>query len=179
MSPSPQMGNMPVFSADDALGALGLVAFNYFQLAQAPTSHEWYTRRKPSWGPPAWAFGPAWFLLYAMTTLAGYYFIKMVPADSWQLIAGFTLYTTHMAANKCWSIFFWNGTKNGPLAALLILLLLMLPTAIAFLVIAALDGFYLFAVPVALWAVYLAWLLYALALNAYWVLKVPFVPKVK
>jgi benzodiazapine receptor len=163
---------MAIFSANDALGLLGLAAFNYFQLHQAPDDRGWYEKKKPSWGPPGWAYGVIWGLLYAMTTVVGYYFFKMVPADSWQLIAGFALYTTHMAANKLWSVFFWSPTsKQGPLIAALILGCIMLPTGIAFLVIAALDGFYLFAVPVSLWSVYMAWLLYALALNVYWVYK--------
>jgi len=168
---------MSIFNAQDALALLGLAAFNYMQFLTPRSdgnSNSWYNNNRPAWGPAGWIFGPAWFLLYAMTTITGYYFLKMVPADSWQLIAGFTLYTVHMAANKLWSVFFWGGTKSGPFYALLMLCLVMLPTGIAFIVIAAIDQFYLFAVPVALWAVYLAWLLYALTLNVYWVVcKLP------
>jgi tryptophan-rich sensory protein len=161
---------MTIFGADDALGLLGLAAFNYFQLRQTPDDDRWYKNKRPPWGPPSWLYGGIWSLLYAMTTVAGYYFIKMVPADSWQLIAGFTLYTVHMAANKLWSVFFWAPRmRSGPLVAALVLGLIMIPTAIGFLVIAAFDGFYLFAVPVVLWSIYLVWLLYALALNIYWV----------
>lgn len=160
---------MAIFSGTDAIAVLGLAAFNYVQFARSPMNARWYESGKPRWGPPSWLFPLAWFLLYAMTTVAGYYFFKMVPDDSWQLVAGFTLYAVHMVANKMWSVFFWSGMKRGPLLALIILVAIMLPTGIAFVVIAGIDRFDLFAVPVTLFSIYMAWLLYATALNIHWV----------
>ena len=168
---------MSLFTANDAIGVLGLAAFNYAQFGHAPVSQVWYNKQRPAWAPPGWVFPLAWFLLYAMTTVAGYYFLHMVPSDSWQLTAGFTLYTIHMVANKLWSVFFWpsnDGSKRGPLIALLILVLIMLPTGLAFLIVAGIDNFPLYQVPVALFSVYMAWLVYATFLNAYWVMhKIP------
>lgn len=157
---------MTIFSSLDALSILGLAAFNYVQFATS-NGFRWYNSQRPSWAPPGWIFPIVWFLLYSMTTISGYYFIKSAPADSWELITGFTLYFVHMVTNKLWSVFFWSS--QSPLIALFILIFIMLPTGIAFIVVVAVNGSYLFEIPVVLFSVYMGWLFYATALNVYWV----------
>lgn len=163
-----------IFGFPEAAAVVAISTFVFMQLVdmnrQFGTQPRWYTGvKKPAFFPPAWLFPIVWNVLYAMLTVTAFYFIQNTAADSWQLIAGLVLFFVHMIANKLWSVYWW--TWQSPRAALILLLFVMLPTASGFIVCATLDqtGNSLFVVPLVLFAVYTAWLVYALLLNIYWV----------
>lgn len=109
---------------------------------------------KPSWSPPAGLFGPAWTVLYAAISVAGW--------RLWTREAGRTVLALHvaqLALNAAWPFTFFAARNRT--------------TALA--VIAALDGTIAAEISVAarrdritaaLLAPYLVWSLYATALTA-------------
>lgn len=109
---------------------------------------------KPSWAPPAGVFGPVWSALYAMIGVAGW---RVVQRRSGTL--PLALHLTQLGLNAAWTpLFFGRRRKRAALG-----------------VVAALDA--VVAAEVALLArrdplaagllgPYLAWSLFATALNA-------------
>ena len=115
-----------------------------------------------------------------------YYFTRNVQADSWNLILGVVMYIVHMLgewnetvswkkltffhkANKYWSVLFWD--MNDPESAVNVLVFVMLPTSVALMVAFIINQTGIFWVPVMLLSIYIAWLIYAAALNVHWVNK--------
>jgi translocator protein len=116
---------------------------------------EWYVGlSKPWFTPPDRVFGPVWTVLYVMIAIAGWRTFTRDP-----LGAPITVWTIALALNFAWSPIFFQ--LHRPLAALLIILAL-LATIIIFIALAlpqdALSAF--------LFALYAAWVLFAIILNA-------------
>lgn len=72
-------------------------------------------------------------------------------------------------ANKYWSVLFWD--MEDPESAVNVLVFVMLPTGVALMVSFIINQTGLYWVPVMLLSIYIAWLLYAAALNVHWVNK--------
>ena len=54
-----------------AVGVLSAMAVAMLG-ASATDIGPWYVElQKPAWNPPTWAFGPAWTIIFALTTMAG------------------------------------------------------------------------------------------------------------
>lgn len=53
------------------LAAVAAIAVAALGTLMTDLSDWYYGLQKPVWQPPDWAFGPAWTLIYALTTIAG------------------------------------------------------------------------------------------------------------
>ena len=124
--------------------------------AQSVTS--WYqTLNKPIFTPPNWIFAPVWTTLYFLMGIAAY----LVWKHSWKnrsvRIALF-YFGIQLLLNSLWSFFFF-GLKS-PFLGLIdigLLILFLVITIIKFYSISKTAGYLLLP--------YLAWVLYASALN--------------
>jgi translocator protein len=118
----------------------------------------WYPLlQKPAWTPAADLFGPAWTVLYILIALAGW--------KAWQKVGGaakglWLAYGLQLVLNAAWSgIFFGLRRPDLALLEILALIVAIAWTAAEFRRHGAGLSFVLF-LP------YLAWVLYAAALNA-------------
>jgi len=135
-------------SACLAAGALG-------SLFTRESVETWYpTLRKPAWTPPAWLFGPVWTALYAaMGVAAGRVWTR--AEGSRRALA---LFAVQLALNAGWSWVFFGLRRPGlAFAEIVALILMALATALAFRRHSRLAF--------ALLLPYLAWLIFAAALN--------------
>ena len=111
---------------------------------------------RPLWAPPAWAFGPAWTVLYLCMAIA-----------AWRIwrIGGFaaarpelTLYAVQLAFNAAWSWFFFVRRSGlGATIDVACMWITIVATMIAFWRRDPIAG--------ALFAPYLAWVSFAGALT--------------
>lgn len=111
---------------------------------------------KPSWAPPAAAFGPVWSTLYPMMGIAAWLVWREKGARGMTVALG--LFGAQLAANALWSWLFF-AWRNGPLAfaEVLVLLTLIAATLVAFWRVRKLAGLLLLP--------YLAWVCLASALT--------------
>lgn len=117
----------------------------------------WYRALdKPAWTPPNGIFAPVWTLLYAAMAVAAW--------EAWRASAGasaafgLALWAAQLAANAAWSWLFFGRRRIGAaLLDILMLAALIAATAAAFFRASTLAG--------ALMLPYLAWVLFASALN--------------
>ena len=161
-----------IFGFNEATAAVSWAIFTFWQFSSYTSSgksRRWYDNNKPDWAPPGWVFPGVWFILYAACTTAIFYFTQNVQPDSWNIILGVIMYILHMLANKYWSVLFWD--MNDPESAVNVLVFVMLPTGAALMVAFIVNQSGIFWVPVMLLSIYIAWLLYAAALNVHWVNK--------
>ena len=139
------VGWLALVAAAGALGAVASVdaAAFYAKLA------------RPSWAPPAAAFGPAWTLLYALMALAAWLVWREKDAPGRAGALG--LFVAQLAINALWSWLFF-AWHRGILAFADILLLDLL-------VVATIAAFARVR-PLAAWLMvpYLAWIAFATAL---------------
>lgn len=117
----------------------------------------------PAWAPPAWIFGTVWTALYALMGISAWlvWRARGFPGASFALL----LYLLQLAGNTVWSWLFFHW-QLGLLALtdILLLLVLILATLIAFGRIQPLAGWLLLP--------YLLWVGFAAALNyAIWQLN--------
>jgi len=109
---------------------------------------------KPSWAPPAGAFGPAWTALYAAIGVAGW---RLWTRHGGRTVLG--LHVTQLALNAAWPFTFFAARNRT--AALTVIVALDITVAAEIAAAARHDR------PAAvLLAPYLAWSLYATALTA-------------
>ena len=142
-------------------GFLGWVAITFVAAtlgAWASTSAASFyaTLTLPAWAPPASVFGPVWTLLYAMMAVAAWLAWR---ERGWRgARPALLLYLVQLAANALWSWLFF-GWKLGALAFadILVLIVLVCATIVAFARIRPAAAVLLLP--------YLAWILFASALN--------------
>lgn len=109
----------------------------------------------PAWSPPGWLFGPVWTVLYILIGLSAWLVWR---EGGFRVHAGpLKLFILQLAANGLWPWLFFTW-HQGALAfgEILLLLVLVAATVIAFLRVRLLAGIILFP--------YLAWVLFAVAL---------------
>lgn len=144
------------------LGALAFVvgceAVGLAGAAVTDPASDWYRAlAKPSFQPPAWVFGPAWTLLYALMGLAAWrvWPRRAEPAARSALV----LFGAQLAVNAAWSpVFFGAHAVGAALAVIAVLAVLVAATIVAF---RRVDR-----TAAALLLPYLAWVLFATVLNA-------------
>jgi len=136
-----------------AIGAIGSAA--------APAFYEQLVR--PSWAPPASAFGPVWTLLYAAMAVAAWLVWRRHSLAAAR--GAFTLFAAQLLANALWSWLFFTWHLGAlAFAGVLVLWALIVATIVAFWRRNALAAVLL--VP------YLAWVTFASALTfAVWQLN--------
>ena len=118
----------------------------------------WYEAlRKPSWQPPAWAFGPAWTLIFALIAAAGTIAWRSapdVPTRHWLI----SLFAINGVLNVAWSVIFFSLKRPDWALVEVALLWLSILILIVFIV--------RFSPRAALLLVpYLAWVTFAGVLN--------------
>lgn len=128
-------------------------------IATRPNIPTWYAGlAKPGFTPPNAAFPIAWTLLYALMALSLWRILSR-PSATPGRSGAVTVFFAQLALNAAWSwAFFWFQSPLAGLVVIVLLLAAILDTIRRF---AAIDA------PAAwLLAPYLAWVLYASALNA-------------
>lgn len=109
---------------------------------------------RPSWAPPSWLFGPVWTALYLMMGLAAWRVARSGSAARPALV----LFLLQLGVNALWSWLFFAWRLGGAALADIVLLgALVIATLLAF---ARIDK-----VAAALLVPYLAWIVFAAALN--------------
>ena len=137
-------------------GFLGVVAVVAVVGGLAATSaREVYARlEQPSWAPPASVFGPVWTVLYVTIAVAGWLYWRTDGETR-----GFAAYGIGLLFNLLWTpLFFESGAARVALADIVLLDVVVVVTIVLF-------GRRSKAAA-ALLVPYLAWILYATALNA-------------
>jgi benzodiazapine receptor len=118
----------------------------------------WYASlSKPGWTPPSWLFPPVWTLLYVLIAIAGW-LVWNTPHESRTLLLA--LWGVQLVLNAFWSFIFFGRKQIG--AALAEIAALWV--AIAAFTVLAWPANHLASM---LFMPYLAWVSYALALNAW------------
>jgi benzodiazapine receptor len=135
------------------LGVVAVVAV-VGALAAASAKDVYARLELPPWAPPSSLFGPVWTVLYVMITLAGWLYWRTDGETR-----GFAAYGVGLLANLLWTpLFFEGGAATAALVDIVVLDVVVVVTIV------------LFArrskVAAALLVPYLAWILYATALNA-------------
>jgi benzodiazapine receptor len=140
-----------------ALTAWLLFCFVPASTAVFVSTDGWYAAlHKPAWNPPAWVFGPAWSLLYALMAVAAW----LVWREGGWKAQGRTLglFLLQWLLNALWTPLFFVLHRPGIAFAEIVLLWLVLAaTLVSFWRIRQVAGILL--VP------YLAWVSFAAALN--------------
>ena len=115
---------------------------------------KWYSElNKPVWTPPNWVFPVAWPILYLLMSYSGATLANLESAGS-----ALALWALQISLNTLWTPVFF-GLKNLKLG-LIIILLLLVSVAICTYV------FWLYAwIYGLLFLPYLAWVIFAAALN--------------
>ena len=104
-------------------------AIGAFATSQAGTFYAKLDR--PEWAPPAWLFGPAWTVLYALMAVAAWRVYRTASIRS--VRPELTLYVVQLVLNALWSWLFF-AWHNGPLAfaEIIVLWLAIAATIVAF-----------------------------------------------
>jgi translocator protein len=132
------------------LAVAGLAGF-----ATAQSVVEWYpTLAKPSWTPPSWLFGPVWTVLYVLMGVAAWLVWSKGQARNALLLFG-----AQLLLNLAWSFLFFGARSPGlGLIDIVALWLAIAATIFAFAQRTRTAALLL--------APYLAWVSFAMALNA-------------
>ena len=111
---------------------------------------------QPSWGPPAWLFGPVWSVLFVLMGVSAWLVWRKYGFHG--AGAALKLYAAQLVANALWTWLFFAWQQGGlALAEIAILWLLILATILAFWRLDRLAALLLLP--------YLAWVSFAAALN--------------
>ncbi|HEY3479774.1 MAG TPA: TspO/MBR family protein [Streptomyces sp.] len=121
----------------------------------ASSSREVYARLElPPWAPPGSLFGPVWTVLYVLIAVSGWLYWRTDGETQ-----GFAAYGVGLLANLLWTpLFFEGGAATAALVDIIVLDVVVLVTIVLFGRRSKLAA--------ALQVPYLAWVLYATALNA-------------
>jgi len=157
--PSPALTSHRVPALRDVfgLGALVVLCFGVEVLGGIPAvaaGPGWYASlAKPAWTPPSWAFGPVWTLLYPLIAVAGWLVWRHGQARG-----AILLYLLQLCLNAAWPwLFFALHRPDLALIDIVILVAVIVATIVAFR--RRSPGAALLLAP------YLAWVLFAAALN--------------
>jgi benzodiazapine receptor len=92
----------------------------------------WYlTLRKPSWNPPARAFGPVWTVLYLLMAFAAW--LAWRTRDTTDAGPALAIFGLQLVLNVLWSVLFFGLRRPGPaVAEIAVLWLAIAGTIVAF-----------------------------------------------
>jgi len=167
--------------AGTAVGALTLldwIPVNYSGSSKRTPSVEDMTSPKPNvrgdfyaairsvtWSPPRIVYGPVWFALYILMSIAmGYWWLSSVATlDINRHRAIWIVYFVSLFFNKIWSFLFFGMRSSQGLVFAAVDAFLILATAIAEVVLFHVDNAP--TITLVLWYIYIAWLAFAFGLS--------------
>lgn len=127
-------------------------------IASGTGVREWYPAlQKPAWTPPSWLFGPVWSFLYLCIAVAGFLAWRKAgfAGAGWAL----SWFAVQLVLNAAWSwVFFGLRQPGWAFVEIVLLWAAIVVTTVALFKVTATAG--LLFVP------YLAWVTFAMALNA-------------
>lgn len=128
------------------------------------TASQWYKNlKKARWQPPAAVF-QIWNVLYVLIALAGWFALRKNSPGKWYYHASMAFWIAQLITNGLWTPTFFR--LREPLLALILLALTLV------FALMTMSIYFLFVkVSAYLFIPYVAWLAYALTLNAYIVFK--------
>lgn len=136
--------------------ALPLVLGIAVSLFNRPDSQWYFDLKKPRWQPPGFLFGGAWSVLYPLMGLASW--LVWAEGGFAKQALPLALYATQLALNLAWPVLFFGAKRlRGALWDILLLDVAVVATFAAFRPVNA--------VAANLLKPYLAWVLFATALN--------------
>lgn len=134
-------------------GAAVTVAALAGSLSTIDAAEQYGELEQPAWAPPGWLFGPVWSLLYVAIALAGW---RIWLAERWSTNTG--LWGGQLAMNAIWSPIFFAWEMR----ALSLVWIIALDALVALLIWRTWRSGW----PAWILLPYLAWILFATALNA-------------
>ncbi len=122
--------------------------------ATVPALRPWYeTLAKPPWTPPGWVFGPIWTILYPLIAISGW----TIWREGRSRVA-VLLFLLQLALNAAWPwLFFGQRRPDWAFVDVVVLLVVLVATVVVFYRLRRRAAFLLLP--------YLAWVLFAAALN--------------
>jgi len=147
----------------DILGLLGFLGLSLFVsgLGAAITASSvgnWYqTIEKPAFNPPDWVFAPVWTSLFIMMAVSAWRIWRRAGFKNAR--SALALYGLQLGLNLGWSAVFFGFQQIRPaLAEIIVLLVVLIATTIAFWRIDRISGI--------LFVPYVLWVGFATLLNA-------------
>lgn len=139
-----------------AISLLTVVGIGFLgSLVTAQSVMTWYVEiEKPFFTPPNWLFGPAWSLLYVLIAVTLYIAWEN---DFWRDGSLRTVFFGQLILNFLWTPMFFG--LRSPLLGLIDILLLDIAVIFTIILLHRHSKVYLLLIP------YLAWILFATALN--------------
>jgi tryptophan-rich sensory protein len=124
--------------------------------ATASSVKTWYpTLAKPSWTPPSALFAPVWTALYVMMSVAVWRVWAFAPSADRRV---FRAYCAQLALNATWSVLFFGLRSPGlAMADIVVMWVFLVWLQVQFWRLDRWAGL--------LWAPYVLWVSFALALN--------------
>lgn len=148
-------------TAQQVLAGITLVAITFSAagigaVASIEAADFYQQLQLPSWAPPAWLFGPVWTMLYLLMAIGAWLVWRADKSKSTQ--AALLIFIVQLLPNALWSWLFFSW-KQGALAFadILLLIVLVVTTCVLFWKISRTAAVLLLP--------YLAWILFAAALN--------------
>lgn len=123
-------------------------------------------RSAVSWAPPRGVYGPVWFVLYVLMSVAfGYWWLASAGGATDIVLhrAVWITYFVSLLFNKLWTFLFFGLRSRMGLVLAAVDALLILASAIAVVWLFHCDGAPV--VTLVLWYIYIAWLAFASALS--------------
>lgn len=116
----------------------------------------WYPQlRRPEWTPPNWIFGPLWKALYGMMAISAW--LVWRTADWPVARSALSLFAIQLALNPVWSVVFFGLRRVGAaFAEILLLWMMVIATAVAFLPLSLLAAWLL--LPYVVWVAFASYL---------------------
>jgi benzodiazapine receptor len=153
------------FCSTDLVKAAFYAGFWYWQWSmQSMRGRRWYEtyRVRIPFAPPGWLFGVMWATIFSLLGVSTYLYDRNFSAGTYHT-AVLWLILGNALLNKLWSLLYFD--RSQVLAALIVLALGILPTAVLIPIFMALDSAW---VAFGLWLLYPLWLLVATYLNWNW-----------
>lgn len=139
------------------------------------TEQQWYDKEREnlSFVPrniPGWVFPIVWMILKTLNTATiVLYSHFLISTDHWAWSAVFALFFVNQALSKFWTILFFR-LRRVRLALVLAIVLFATALAAWICIIVGRDNSNLYGLPIAFFVPYTLWLLFAIFLNASWVM---------
>ena len=153
----PQRGRVGTVVGLVVFVGLAYAAAGVGNLLQGDVGAVYQELDRPPWAPPSGVFGPVWGVLYTLIGITGWWVWRHGPGPRMRLALG--LWAVQLVVNAAWpGVFFGLGELGWGLVVIVTLDVLVIATIVA---IARVHR-----PAVAPLLPYLAWILFATALNA-------------